>query len=566
MKLITIFNFLFHTKFKGEIGMNASSVWGALWNSHRKTKQLLFFSLPTKKGSLNEVKEEASKTVGPNNSQPSFTTVQKVGFVLGPLLFALFAFFISPEGLSYEGKMVLAVTLWVATWWITEAIPIPATSLLPIILLPMTGALESGTVTASYGDGNVFLFLGGFIIAIAMEKWNLHQRIAISIISVVGTSTSNIVLGFMLATGFVSMWVSNTAAVMMMLPIGTAITYQVAQALKNNKENIQNVELEEKKFEKALIFAIGFAGTIGGLGTLIGTPPNIILSGIIKELYGVQISFAGWMMFGIPVVAILLISTWLYLIKIAFPIKLKQIPGGKELIRNEKKKLGKMSYEEGMVLAVFVFAAFMWITRTFIWDGIIPGINDTMIAIIAAVILFMIPAKGGRGRLLDWSAAKDLPWGVLLLFGGGLAIAAGFKETGLANWIGNQLTVLDGVNFIIIVIATAGLVLFLTEITSNTATATMILPVLGGLALAIDVHPYALMIPAAMAANCAFMLPVGTPPNAIIFATGKLKIIEMVKAGFWINIFAWILIVVAVVYVLPILWGIDLTVFPNEFK
>lgn len=264
--------------------MNASSVWGALWNSHKKTKQLLFFAFPTKKEKLKEVEEEASKTVGPNNSQPSYTTVQKIGFVLGPLLFTLFAFFISPEGLSYEGRMVLAVTLWVATWWITEALPIPVTSLLPIILLPLTEALESAKVTASYGDGNIFLFLGGFIIAIAMEKWNLHQRIAISIISVVGTSTSNIVLGFMLATGFVSMWVSNTAAVMMMLPIGTAITYQVAQALKNNKENIQNVELEEKKFEKALIFAIGFAGTIGGLGTLIGTPPNIILSGIIKEL------------------------------------------------------------------------------------------------------------------------------------------------------------------------------------------------------------------------------------------------------------------------------------------
>ncbi|KIL46748.1 SLC13 family permease [Jeotgalibacillus soli] len=546
--------------------MNVTALWDSLWNSHRKTKQLLFFSLPTKKGkeSLN-VRQDAIDTEP--EKQPSYKTAQKVGLIVGPLLFILFAFFISLEGLSTEGRMVLATTLWVATWWITEAIPIPAASLLPIILLPMTGALEGGAVTASYGDPIVFLFLGGFMIALAMEKWNLHKRIALNIIAIVGTSTSNIVLGFMLATAFLSMWVSNTAAVMMMLPIGTAITYQVGQALKNSKENYAN---EQEKFDKALIFAIGYAGTIGGLGTLIGTPPNIILAGIVEQLYGIQISFAGWMLFAFPVVVILLFGSWLYLIKIAHPIKLKRLPGGKELIQAEKKKLGKMSYEELMVSLVFFFAAFMWITRTFLWEGgnfiDIPGISDTMIAMIAAVLLFIIPASGMGGRILDWTVAKDVPWGILLLFGGGLAIAAGFRETGLASWIGGQLTVLEGVNFIIIIIAATGLVLFLTEITSNTATATMILPVLAALALAINVHPYALMVPAAMAANCAFMLPVGTPPNAIIFATGKIKISEMVKNGWWVNLLAWVLIVGAVYFLIPLLWGIDLTVFPDEFR
>ena len=541
--------------------MSASTLWNSLWNSHQKTKQLLLFSVPTNP----EKQQEAGKDHKQlnRNEQPSYTTAQKIGLVLGPLLFALVAFFFSPEDLSYEGKMVLAVTLWVATWWITEALPIPATSLLPIVLLPVTGALDGATVTASYGDPNIFLFLGGFVIAIAMEKWELHRRIALSIISFVGTSTSNIVLGFMLATGFISMWVSNTAAVMMMLPIGTAITYQVAQALKNSEKSF--VE-EELKFNKALLFAIGFSGSIGGLGTLIGTPPNTILAAIIKELYGYQISFAEWMLYAMPVVILLIFATWLYLTKVAFPIKLKHIPGGKELIHNEKKKLGNIRYEEGMVLVVFLLAAFMWITRTFLWQDLIPGISDTMISIGAAILLFMIPAKNVAGRLLDWGASKELPWGVLLLFGGGLAIAAGFKETGLASWIGNQLAVLNGLHFIVIIIATTGLVLFLTEITSNTATATMILPALGALALALEIHPFALMVPAAMAATCAFMLPVGTPPNAIIFATGKIKIIEMVKTGFWINIFAWILIVVATYFLLPLVWGIDLNVFPAEFK
>ncbi|MBU8685125.1 DASS family sodium-coupled anion symporter [Bacillus haynesii] len=538
------------------------SAWDMLWRSHREAKRLLLFAMPVRAGKDAGLKIKSEQTMK-EEKPPSYKTPQKIGLLLGPALFFAVLLFFFPEGLSYEGRMVLATTLWVAVWWITEAVPIPAASLLPIVLLPLTGALEGAAVTSSYGDPIVFLFLGGFLIALAMERWNLHKRIALNIISVVGTSTSRIVLGFMAATGFLSMWVSNTAAVMMMLPIGTAIIHQVSAVMKSERKDLAG---EEAKFSKALIFSIGYAGTIGGLGTLIGTPPNIILAANIKKLYGVEVSFGGWMAFAVPVVVILLVAVWLYLTKVAHPIKMKELPGGKELILEEKRKLGKMSFEESMVLLVFGFAAFMWVTRTFLWDDKIPGIDDTMIAIFAASMLFLIPSLNKGGRVLDWSVSKDLPWGILLLFGGGLALATGFKETGLAEWIGGRLTVLDGFNFVIIVVISAALVLFLTEITSNTATATMILPVLASLALALNVHPYALMVPAAMAANCAFMLPVGTPPNAIIFASGKLKISEMVRTGFIINIFTLILIVGAVFYILPHLWGVDLTVFPDNLK
>ncbi|PAC95526.1 SLC13 family permease [Bacillus paralicheniformis] len=538
------------------------SAWDMLWRSHREAKRLLLFAMPVRAGKDADLKIKSEQTMK-EEKPPSYKTPQKIGLLLGPALFFAVLLFFFPEGLSHEGRMVLATTLWVAVWWITEAVPIPAASLLPIVLLPLTGALEGAAVTSSYGDPIVFLFLGGFLIALAMERWNLHKRIALNIISVVGTSTSRIVLGFMAATGFLSMWVSNTAAVMMMLPIGTAIIHQVSSVMKSERKDLAG---EEAKFSKALIFSIGYAGTIGGLGTLIGTPPNIILAANIKKLYGVEVSFGGWMAFAVPVVVILLVAVWLYLTKVAHPIKMKELPGGKELILEEKRKLGKMSFEETMVLLVFGFAAFMWVTRTFLWDDKIPGIDDTMIAIFAASLLFLIPSLNKGGRVLDWSVSKDLPWGILLLFGGGLALATGFKETGLAEWIGGRLTVLDGFNFVVIVVISAALVLFLTEITSNTATATMILPVLASLALALNVHPYALMVPAAMAANCAFMLPVGTPPNAIIFASGKLKISEMVRTGFVINIFTLILIVGAVFYILPNLWGVDLTVFPDNLK
>lgn len=547
-----------------------TTVWQGLWRSHEQTKKLLnFFSYKKEVDAVKKGRAQQANNAGgeqqpekPNKlNRKSYSKAQMIGLLLGPLLFLFTMLFFSPEGLSSEAKSVLAVTLWVATWWITEAIPIPVTSLLPIFLLPATGALESGTVTSSYGDDIIYLFLGGFFIAMAMEKWNLHKRMALAIIAFIGTGTQRILLGFMVATAFLSMWVSNTAAVMMMVPMGLAITAQVADALKGSPE-----EKELPKFEKALIFGIGYAGTIGGLGTLIGTPPNIILAAQVKELFDVEISFAGWMLIAVPIVIILTIVTWLYLGNLAFKMSIKGLPGGKEVIQNERKLLGKMNFEEKIVAGVFIFAAFMWITREFIWIGLMPDLKDGMIAVLATAILFAMPtSKKYGGRILEWKDSKEIPWGILLLFGGGLAIAAGFRQTGLSEWIGTQLTVLEGFHMLIIITLSTLLVLALTEITSNTATATMILPVLAALALALNMHPFALMIPAAMAANCAFMLPVGTPPNAIIFGTGKIKIIEMVRVGFFINLFSLILIVIVIYLLMPVVWGIDLNGVPIGF-
>ncbi|ADC49167.1 sodium:dicarboxylate cotransporter DASS family [Alkalihalophilus pseudofirmus OF4] len=548
-----------------------ANVWNGLWNSHRQTKNLLnVFSYQkgsaakAANASATNAREGQSMQPQNNDNEPknSYSKAQMIGLILGPALFLLTILFFSPEGLSFEARAVLAITLWVATWWITEAIPIPATSILPIFLLPITGALDGGTVTSAYGDDIIFLFLGGFFIATAMEKWNLHKRMALAIIAFIGTSTQRILLGFMIATAFLSMWVSNTAAVMMMVPMGLAITAQVAAALKGKPE-----ERDLPKFEKALIFGVGYAGTIGGLGTLIGTPPNIILAAQAQQLFDVEISFARWMMVGVPVVILLLVSAWMYLGRVAFKMSITGLPGGKNLIQSERSKLGKTSFEEKAVAAVFSFAAFMWISREFIWVDLVPELRDGMIAVLAAVMLFVIPTSRKFGsRILEWKDSRDIPWGVLLLFGGGLAIAAGFRETGLSDWMGTQLTVLDGLHLIVMIAATALFVLFLTEITSNTATATMIIPVVASLALALNIHPFALMIPCAMAANCAFMLPVGTPPNAIIFGTGKLKIIEMVRVGFLVNLIAAVLIVLAVYFMVPLFWGIDLNVVPAGFS
>ncbi|RKD76451.1 sodium-dependent dicarboxylate transporter 2/3/5 [Sinobaca qinghaiensis] len=550
---------------------SAQSMWKSLWKSHYQTKRLLKFSQVNKAGEIAASTDKkgdstaSAATGGPdgNEPKPAYTRAQLVGLILGPLLFLMAMFFFNPADLAYEGRAVLAVTLWVATWWITEAIPIPATSLLPIVLLPIIGAMDNETVVSAYGNDIIFLFLGGFFIATAMEKWNLHKRIALFIINLIGVSTNRIILGFMLATGFLSMWVSNTASVMMMIPIGLAIVYQVTQALKNEEGH----ESDLKKFEKAIIFGIGYAGTIGGLGTLIGTPPNSILAGTVNELYGVQISFAGFMAFAAPLAVIMLFGTWVFLTKFVYKIQLKQLPGGRELIHSEMKKLGQTAFEEKAVLAVFTFAAFMWVTRSFLWADLVPELTDGMVAMTATVLLFIIPAsKKNESRILEWKDSKEIPWGILLLFGGGLALAAGFSGTGLSEWIGEGLTVLEGANLLLIIFVSALLVLFLTEITSNTATATMILPVVAALSVALDVHPYALMVPCALAANCAFMLPVGTPPNAIIFGTGKLTILEMVKNGFWLNVVAVIIITLAVMYLLPLMWGVDLTTIPTNFQ
>ncbi|WP_221566618.1 DASS family sodium-coupled anion symporter [Alkalihalobacillus sp. TS-13] len=540
------------------------NVWSTLWDWHHQAKDLLKLS-STQNGSSTTQSNSKNTSANSSGPGPAYGRRKGIGLILGPLLFIATLLFFKPEGLSSEGLAVLASTLWIATWWITEAIPIPATSLLPLILFPLTGGLSGDITASSYGDNTIFLFLGGFLIALAMQKWNLHKRIALFIISAIGTSTERIILGFMVATGFLSMWISNTATAMMMVPIGMAVIYQVSEQLK--KEGHVDTDVKNFNFGKAIMLGIAYSASIGGLGTLIGTPPNTIFAGVVKNSFGIEISFAGWMLFGVPIVIILMAITWYYLVKFAFPMKIRELPGGKEVINNEKKALGFMGPEEKVILTVFTLTALAWISRSFILVDLNENINDTIIAMTAAILLFMIPSATKRGEfLLDWETAKGVPWGILLLFGGGLAIAAGFQESGLAEWFGTQLAVLEGVNLILIIVIVTAMVIFLTEITSNTATATMMFPIMASLAGAISVHPYTLMIGAGLAASCAFMLPVATPPNAVVFGSGYLRIPDMARAGLWLNIISVVIITIAIYLYLPVVWGIDITSFPDSLR
>ncbi len=486
-------------------------------------------------------------------------SIKKIGAISGPLAFLLVLLFFHPEGLGKEANAILASTLWVAIWWITEAIPIAATSLLPIILFPLSGGLDIKTTTAAFGNHNIFLYAGGFILAIGIERWNLHKRIALSIINVIGTNVKTMILGFMIATAFLSMWISNTATSVMMLPIGIAIITQLT-------DNPNTVEDENKIFGKALMLAIAYSASIGGVATLIGTPTNLILSGIVKEIYDFEITFTDWIIIGLPISILMLFICWRYLVQVAFSFKQKEFPGGKDEVKRQLKSLGKISFEEKLVLSVFIFTAFAWITRSFLLQPIFAAIDDTIIAITAAVLLFLLPSRKKGKPLMNWESAVKLPWGVLLLFGGGLALAAGFKESGLALWIGTQMTLLQGVYLITLLAVIVIAVNFLTEITSNVATTSMLLPVLASMALSLDVHPFILMVGATIAASCAFMLPVATPPNAVVFGSGYLTIPDMMKKGFWLNIISIILIIVIIYYLLPYFWGFDPSSFPEEFK
>lgn len=543
-----------------------SATWSWMWEKHHQAKDMLrFFAKPgsTSPGDDRDRAEDAG-TYDERFKKKSYNTPQLIGLFLGPLLFILTMLFVNPEGLTPEAKAILASTIWIATWWITEAIPIPATSLLPIVLFPLTGGLDVGATTSAYGNDTIFLFMGGFMIALTMEKWNLHKRIALTIISMIGTNTERIILGFMVATGFLSMWISNTATAMMMVPIGLAIIYQVSEALKH--DDSIDTSRENFSFGKALMLGIAYSASLGGIATLIGTPPNTLLAGAVNEIYGIEITFAEWMLFGVPLAWIFIFVAWFYLIKIAFPLRLKELPGGSAVIKEQKRELGNASYEEKIVFSIFLLAAFAWITRSFLLVEFLPGLNDAMVGLIAALILFAIPSKNRQGdHLLDWSTAVKLPWGILLLFGGGLAIAAGFTQSGLSEWVGGQLIGLQGVNVLIIVLVVAAFVLFLTEITSNTATASMMFPIMASLAVALGIHPYALMVTAAVTASCAFMLPVATPPNAVVFGSGYLKIIDMARAGFILNVFGIVFVGLAVYYFLPLVWGIDLLSTPARF-
>ena len=477
---------------------------------------------------------------------------KKIGLFLGPLLFVLVRYFLSFDGMSDEANAILASTLWVAAWWITEAIPIAATSLLPIILFPLSGALSIEDTSSSYGHKYIFLYLGGFILALAIEKWNLHKRIALNVISKIGTDVRKIILGFMVATAFLSMWISNTATAVMMLPIGIAIIKQMKD-LKSTDED------ENQIFGKALLLSIAFSASIGGLATLIGTPPNLVFTGIVYELYQIEISFLDWIILGLPISIILLIISWVYITRFAFKFSQTNFSDGQTEIKKQLKALGGISYEERLVRNVFVLTAIAWIIRKHVLNIFIPSLDDSMIALIAGISLFLLQSRtnSGQKKLMYWEDAVKLPWGILLLFGGGLAIAAGFQSSGLANWIAEKMVQLDGFSIIIILAVVVASVNFLTEITSNLATTAMLLPVLAPAAVVLDIHPYMLMVGATLAASCAFMLPVATPPNAVVFGAKILKITDMVRVGILMNIISIILITIVVYFLLPLLWDFD---------
>ena len=476
---------------------------------------------------------------------------KKIGFILGPLTFIILMFIGPFEGLSQPAHSILSSTLWIAIWWITEAIPIAATALIPIVLFPLSGGLDLSATTASYGHKFVFLYLGGFLIAIGIEKWKLHKRIAINIISFIGIDARRVILGFMLATAFLSMWISNTATSVMMLPIGIAIIKQLN---------------ENKIFGKALMLGIAYSASIGGVATVIGTPPNLVLAGVISEIYGYEITFSKWFLFGFPISIILLFFCWIYLTRVAYKFESNSFPGGKAEIQTIKKELGPISYEEKLVAIVFALAGLCWISRSFFLQKILPSLDDTIIAISFGLLLFILPSKQKSAALLSWRDTINLPWGIIILFGGGMALARAFETSGLALWLGELMTSFSVLPLFLLILLLIAAVNFLTEITSNLATTAMLLPVLAPLALEINVHPFGLMVGAAIAASCAFMLPVATPPNAVVFGSGYLKIQDMVTRGVIMNMFSIILITLMVYLILPIVWGIELSYFPDILK
>ncbi|MBD2857625.1 SLC13/DASS family transporter [Spongiibacter sp. KMU-158] len=453
------------------------------------------------------------------------------GIVLGPLLLLLSFIFPSPESLSDQGWHTLALALWMASWWALEIIPIPATALLPLVAFPLLeiSALES--TAKAYSHPVIYLFMGGFILGIALQRWNLHRRLALLILLKTGSNPRRQLAGFMLATAFLSMWVSNTATSIMMLPIALSVISLEGQ--------------EKSEFATALLLAVAYSASLGGIATLIGTPPNALLAAYLERSLNMDISFASWMLVGLPVAASMLVFTWWWLSRPLLVCSESQNSSSQQLLREQLLALGAMSPAEKRVLAIFAATALLWICRPLL-SGLIPGINDSSIAILAGLSLFLMPSGSG-GALLNWKEAEGLPWGILLLFGGGLALASAIQASGLADWISSGLQGFDGWPVWLLMALVVTMIIFLTELTSNTATTASFLPLLGAFALAQDSSPLLFTVPAAIAASCAFMMPVATPPNAVIFGSGKIQIAEMMRQGLVLNLVG-VLVVTAISY------------------
>ena len=468
---------------------------------------------------------------------------KQIGLFSGFAVLCVFLILPAPASLTPASFRLLGIVALMAIWWMTEAIPIPATALIPLVIFPFAGITSGKETALAYMDRNIFLFMGGFFVAMAMQRWNLHRRIALHVISILGGNSSMIVLGFMVATAVLSMWISNTATTMMMVPIAMALVSGGSDAVRGSPEF--------RRFQLSLMLGIAYAASIGGLGTLIGTPPNVVLAGAVSRLLpkAPPVSFLGWAKLGIPIVCVFLPIAWLYLTQVVGRVGSGGIGISSASVRKQLAETGPMSGGEKITLIVFVGMALGWMFRCDIAVGgfVLPGwasllgvdalVDDSTVAMLAAMVLFVFPVNlKERVFALNWEWAQRIPWGILILFGGGFALAHAFQVTGLAVWIGTKLEALRSVPVPVLVLATCVLLTFLTEVTSNTATATMMMPILASTAIGIGIHPFVLMIPGTVSASCAFMLPVATPPNAIVFGSGWIALPEMARAGLWMNL------------------------------
>lgn len=473
------------------------------------------------------------------------STAKKVGLVLGPLLFFLLIN-LPVELVSASGDKVIGVAAWMVIWWITEAVHIAVTALLPLMLFPLLGIMSPTDVGANYGSPIIFLFFGGFVLALALEKVNLHRRIALSIIKRTGTTPNRVVLGFMIATAFMSMWISNTASTVVMLPIALSV-------IKLLIDDADGFTKGDRNFALSIMLGIAFAANAGGIATVIGTPPNSVLIGLLENEYNTEISFVKWMSMGLPFSILLVAFCYLVLVKWMFPCKDIQFATSATLINNEVKKLGKFSKEEKRVLTIFAITVSLWITRTLI-NNLLPGLGltDTIISVFGALCLFAIPMNFKKGTfVLDWNDTSKLAWGILLLFGGGLALAKGMASSGLVDAI--TQTIKEG-NFPVFLTVSLLIVLmlFMTELMSNVALVAVLAPVVAGIAIGLGIPMLYLLIPVTMASSCAFMLPMATPPNAIVFASGYVKVNQMARAGIVLNCIAVVLLILFYQFIIPI--------------
>jgi len=477
-----------------------------------------------------------------NREYPGY---KKIGLILGPLLFFLIYFFPSTL-VSPAAQKVFAIAAWMICWWITEAVSISVTALLPLLVFPLAGIMDIKTSSAFYGSHIIFLFFGGFVMALALEKAGLHKRIALNIITRTGTSPDRVILGFMISTAVLSMWISNTASTIVMLPIAL----QVINLLIDDTDGFTE---KDRHFALSMMLSIAFSANIGGISTIIGTPPNVILVGVLENEYGIQISFARWMLLGVPFSCIMLFILYGVVVKWIYPSNLQSLGQAESKIKAELNALGTMSTKEKMVLAIFSLTIALWIFRTQInklWPSL--ELSDTVISMLGALLMFCTATSYRKGHfILDWEDTKHLPWGILILFGGGLALASALSEAGIIDLIGGSIASSSGLSVFLITVALITVMLFMTELMSNVALVAIFIPVVAGIASGLDSPLLEMCIPVAMASSCAFMLPMATPPNAIVFASGYLKVYQMARVGFILNVLSILLLLIFTKLIIP---------------